>query len=436
MDEQRLHIYQSSTLEELRDFWLARQSNPQIPSSWMYRRQFIERLQLLDREATFDFMALPPELRKEVYRELLLRRSSKPGSNQRASVRQIKCFPNIMQVSKQVHAEASEVLYGERKFVISIRQTYHSPSSNEPRSDCTMIFSDPFTCRYPAASSSRDHVLWHPPHFPDILLRVQSLEITVNLAIYASTPYPADLARSLMYEGMNHLLYTLGSFMTKNKQLKQLLIQVETHQHSMALHNILDKILWPLVKFPGPRNTTIQGVPEDVAEYIVAVMQEPEHQTSSVYGAQKLRISAQSLARYVKKVGVSTLAGRKWREAASALEHILKAPGYVDAHQDAWLTRTVERYNHECSGTAINEVQNSLEKIIEANEELLEDFTADLPMMIIDENESVLETRKDKKECVSGCTTESSKMCRVCLDDALEEMSLMSDTVLDEIDNE
>lgn len=67
-----------------------------------------QRLEDGDRTPTFDFFGLPPELRNEIYRNLLVMNNP------------LTCYPQILCVSKAVYSEAVNILYGDNLIGIKV----------------------------------------------------------------------------------------------------------------------------------------------------------------------------------------------------------------------------------------------------------------------------------------------------------------------------
>lgn len=67
-------------------------------------------------DTPFPFMKLPIELRRQVYRQLLVSDEDYLGMNFPGNT----LYPNILQTCHQVHSEGAEVLYGENVFSIIV----------------------------------------------------------------------------------------------------------------------------------------------------------------------------------------------------------------------------------------------------------------------------------------------------------------------------
>lgn len=72
------------------------------------RYELIWTLRIADFDSTFRFLDLPPELRNQVYKELL---QIQPSSGNRKR----SCFPQILATSRQIHEEVYNILYKDNE---------------------------------------------------------------------------------------------------------------------------------------------------------------------------------------------------------------------------------------------------------------------------------------------------------------------------------
>lgn len=135
----------------------------QRPLDTRRRRAFYSNILLeLDRNATFPFLRLPPELREWVYAELLTHDPNGRGA----------AFPQIMRCSKLVHQEAIKVLHDQSTFPIEAYFTREPIWWNPGHSRSTATISFPFTAKvktlYLTGRSSRgdsERVLRRLPNY-------------------------------------------------------------------------------------------------------------------------------------------------------------------------------------------------------------------------------------------------------------------------------
>jgi hypothetical protein len=108
--------YSSCTIEELRQFCLDRLGSAPVRDA--SKEDIIHHLHQADKEAQFPrFTELPAELRNRVYQELLM--------VERSRYKRDHLWPQILSVSKQLYAEAEDVLYADNEFEIFITEQYY-----------------------------------------------------------------------------------------------------------------------------------------------------------------------------------------------------------------------------------------------------------------------------------------------------------------------
>lgn len=108
--------YHKCSHAELVKFVADRGLDPPIPTkrsalraNWQ-RFQYIAVLRAADARLRFRFLGLYPELRNRIYTELLQIKTEEERG----------CWPNILATCKQIHNEASGVLYGDNRFHITL----------------------------------------------------------------------------------------------------------------------------------------------------------------------------------------------------------------------------------------------------------------------------------------------------------------------------
>ncbi|KAK1063998.1 hypothetical protein LTR74_009065 [Friedmanniomyces endolithicus] len=104
--------YSRCSTDELKTFAHAR--NIQVSHRRSSRANYINALKQADKDFTFRFMDLAPELRNRIYRELLLFHDS------------YFCQPRILATCKTIHSEASAILYRDNLIEVKLRRDFNS----------------------------------------------------------------------------------------------------------------------------------------------------------------------------------------------------------------------------------------------------------------------------------------------------------------------
>ncbi|KAI7306260.1 hypothetical protein KC315_g14316 [Hortaea werneckii] len=176
-------------------------------------------LRRLDENATFEFMDLPPEMRNPVYRELL---------NWSDESSMYRCFPKILQASKQIRSEAESILYGDKPYHVHLRLTSqaHPLSRGKPWASLT-VEDGKWSSYYTGRGFFRrlKTCSWRQQ-----ILRMHHVKVFVHFdGPDASAAGDSSLAHKLMkvqYIAANHVLYSFAAFLSTN----------ETHIKTFQLH--------------------------------------------------------------------------------------------------------------------------------------------------------------------------------------------------------
>ncbi|KAF2174033.1 hypothetical protein M409DRAFT_16308 [Zasmidium cellare ATCC 36951] len=162
--------YKDCTNDELRQFVRQRRGNLRRESN---RKYCIKTLKQLDREVTFRFFDMAPELRNRVY-ELLLNHNNEQtmisrftgdqGISNYTPPQASKAYPALLRVSHKVYNEACGILYDQSALSINIVDGVSSR---------TRLFGVTHTPGPPKSSSL---VICHPH-----LLRIKHLTMTVSV---------------------------------------------------------------------------------------------------------------------------------------------------------------------------------------------------------------------------------------------------------------
>ncbi|KAK3717931.1 hypothetical protein LTR37_005357 [Vermiconidia calcicola] len=339
--------YRGCTVKELRGFLEARTG--ELPTNTRTaKRYYINRLWEADSVVSFRFLDLAPELRNNIYRELLTLRSVRGHSERR-------CWTGILRASKQICEEAHGILYGENDFDIIISGPFRPAARG---GYYRLVYSDLLNMTYEENHKLGQVIL----NWPNYLRKVQRLRLTIN--IHYDNPRNAS-GPSPVFKVINYTVYSICSFVVEQNHLKRLQVQVQTQSFS-EFGAISHKVLWPLAKLTSATDCKIIGISEDAQQRLHQEMQRndpnEEKPVNALVKAHKLVARANELKDIMTEV--AGLAPRK--DAVSKLlapvHAVLNMDGYVDAQHDAGLVMSVDALEEELNGPWVGEVKTKVEK--------------------------------------------------------------------------
>ncbi|KAI7469309.1 hypothetical protein KC351_g13199 [Hortaea werneckii] len=300
-------------------------------------------LQRLDENATFEFMDLPPELRNCVYRELLSW-SEKP--------RMYECFPQILQASKQIRAEAESILYGDRPYDIHLRfsSRLNLSPGRQPSIDLTTEQSKTkFTYTEKQFSRSLKTCSWRKE-----VLRMHHVKIFLHFvdptAHAAGDPSLATNLKKAQHIAANHVLYSFAALLSTNQtNMKTFQLQIDA-KDQRGFATAASKIVDPLRKL-GPEIADIakfSGISDDTGRDLLEKMRAydvVQDSTVKLADCEKLLTTWRNLREGMEQCkeemllpGVKNMDGmvaKAWN-----LQQLLECDEYMDHVWDRNLTRT------------------------------------------------------------------------------------------------
>lgn len=283
-------IYDWCTSQELRRFLLNRGLPDVYPQGLTLKYYYIRALEQADKQAIFRFMDLAAELRNTVYRELLLFPDA-------CCIHHKYCFPQILQICRAVHQEATDVLYAETtincSFSVSTLNQYSTISS-------VVVHTDPF-------DSTKSAALQRIPSgiklYPGFLRKVRSISIHLCMEDNGFTGH--TLLR-LGRTASAHLA-TLASFLMDEHRLRSLEICVHVPK---SLNDKIGTMLYPLRRLRSISNVKFIGndVPRQLQTEISNAVSASTPVCNTIGLYQVLANEGQALAALSSKVnpGVDT----------------------------------------------------------------------------------------------------------------------------------
>lgn len=297
-----------------------------------------------------------------MYRELLTLRCPVEGRSR-------KCWPQILQVSKAIYAEAEEILYGDNDFQVTITGANRLPDLVTRRQYALRL-----ACNGNGFHNGYCPPCGHYPQWPDYLRRVLHLKLCLGIDRHSTRPRGSQ---QCMFEVVQKQLHRLSSMLGAEGRLKK--IEVEVHAiPTEAFLAAAESILWPLVKLSSPIVLSITGISEEhrlfltnqatlrarpaidifekalqlqrIAREVMVIMDEVNHDEYITNGPQSRKIITNSL---------------------SDIETILRTGGYMDDSTDAWLAWCMKDLEDQLTARFIKEVEDQAEDKISVLHSLL-----------------------------------------------------------------
>ncbi|KXT15465.1 hypothetical protein AC579_10588 [Pseudocercospora musae] len=206
------------------------------PGKSPHYSDYAKALEAADRDATFRFLDLAPELRTLIYNDLLILDDS------------FTCFPQILRTCKQIKNEATNTLYGHNLIDIRIR-----PDNIRAHGQLCGDYS-PIAADLSLSDTSKIH-------WPDLLHRAQFIRVSLasnvwrNLRTRPATAL-SDLSKRIIIGGIVH---SLCEFLAKKHRLRRIQFDFDLVAHDgVQLHQTLYpvRLLGSTVQVP-----TLRGLP-------------------------------------------------------------------------------------------------------------------------------------------------------------------------------
>ena len=202
--------YSDCTFTELKRFTRDRGIDAKLKD----RKHVTRALRAADREATFRFFDLPPELRNIVYGLALGVEEVEDGDK----IKHIVAEAAILASCRQVYNEASGLLYGERYFPLKLHLG---------RKPYTLLLHLNGRSLGRGYAGSNDDLQALSINWPSFLNKIQHLDVVVQLDKFISPRLSSAGEKSARL--MNHALHELQQTLAKKSSVRSLRVKVVSH---------------------------------------------------------------------------------------------------------------------------------------------------------------------------------------------------------------
>lgn len=196
-----------------------------------------------DREATFGFMDLPPELRINVCRLLFATGYDKPKD------------AAILRTCREIYEEVKDLPYSMPIVAVEVRIRAHNSvlhTRDVTVHGITESLGGPHGRFYCLPRSIDD--------YPEYIRRIHRLEIRLSYRNLGSSAPDTDV-----WSELNQFLFGLSSFLMEGHQMRDLIIHLEPPDG--AEDAAFEKCLYPLRRIRNVQNITFEGnIPEHVTQ--------------------------------------------------------------------------------------------------------------------------------------------------------------------------
>ncbi|KAK0318001.1 hypothetical protein LTR82_010991 [Friedmanniomyces endolithicus] len=212
---------------------------------------FVQQLVNLDANWTFRFLDLPPEIRNLIYGHLLRLRDSRWRADR------IVCSTAVLSTCKQIHAEATGILYVENIFDIVVR-SMTNPAGQTPVNRTTVSFTKLAIDQVQLCDAPKSDIddIW-----PTVIRKAESIRLVVRLDV-------ADCSAALVipdFKQANKVLHSFASSRNGAANLKRLQLVIKGETESMP-DSLLQSIFYPLTQLAKITiaDFAVQGIPDTV----------------------------------------------------------------------------------------------------------------------------------------------------------------------------
>lgn len=201
---------------------------------------------MADAQPTFDLFRLPPELRNNIYRELLVLNNS------------FTCHPQILCASRTIIREASNILYRDNLIEIKV---FRDGVYVQGKKRGNYKFDLPHGVQ--GLWKGEDKLIW-----PNFIRRVQFVRLSVE-----SSKEPARHATNWIpgIGSLHYIVYSLPAFLQKGHKLRSLEVELTQLRDLFARNRVLMEFnsqvgiaLCPLRLLSSIKNLQVEGTSADL----------------------------------------------------------------------------------------------------------------------------------------------------------------------------
>lgn len=309
--------YKRCTSKALRHLVLRRGLKDPFPSGLTLKLFYIGILSAADKALRFRFRDLPAEMRNQVYDELLI--------SQRASFTVDKCYPQILATNREIHSDATGILYADNTLRCSFVFT-HSDNPSDYRFQITLhdkYYPDSNWAENRKLSAAQVHDLAAVCELPvaSKFHKIANLDIYVhasNVGDFDSHRSNGFKTRGALQNGLlafvsslmdGHCLKRVSLSFTCAERWWPFGQPVAIDQSSWAGHS-----LYPFRRLRGIDQVTVSGnISTDLAEAIAGDMQSDRPAFNTWHELQRVQALLDSYLELIRAHHLEDFAG-KWKE--------------------------------------------------------------------------------------------------------------------------
>lgn len=327
------------------------------------KQQLVAQLTEADAKATFRFLDLFPEMRNMVYEVLLVSYREEPSAP-------FGCHPEILATCKQIHSEASGILYSKNFASISLTSLLWSHIYyNGSRWSVLPRFTSNAVDRQADQQvfDIREWVLHATPLYKAFLHKIENLHIRIGNDVSFQNFFVEDDFRNHRpphwHIPLVNALRILTSSLMANHCLKKVEVFVTEGKGEVISQDIVEELLRPLTRLSGIAEVVIRGkVTEDTVASIKGAMQSSKHPLnvmkvcSFIWREVAFIDSLLFVNPGVKLLSDQGLVHERLSERYDWLRYRVgrmfaaaKVPNTIMSEKDMWIARMVETHIDEAS---------------------------------------------------------------------------------------
>lgn len=268
------------------------------------------------------------------------------------------CWPQILRVSKEVHREAEGILYGDNVFQVKMIAAY-MPNVRQGGVE--------WSFQYRSDSASREGSLLPVRHslegtfisWGSYLRKARQLKVTLGINVDATVFAQFGHQHLMKFEVMNHILYSLCSFLASENDLRRVEVGVEASTFP-DLDGIAKDMLWPLVLLANADICHISGVSENAVLGLLALMRQyPKPAFDVLAKANALNRRSEVFRELSTMISTSTSQEDLVDSQTHAVRKSLRRTEYVDETRHLCLLRATTDLETALTGLSLAKMKMS-----------------------------------------------------------------------------